>query len=101
MAYDKRIVTHQCGNNETHDEFTFSNGIVMAADHYANSVAFVNELAAEAKLDFPDLRDADIEVFVVTESKYNKGFWGVVFPLPAGTAKEGYRAVQRLDFWHS
>ena len=73
----------------------------MAANHYAHSVAFVNKLAAEAKLDFPGLKDENIEVFVVTESDYNKGFWGVVFPLPAGTAKEGYRAVQRLDFWHS
>jgi len=101
MAYDKRIVTHQWGNNPTHDEYTNSNGVVMAANHYCHSITFIDQLAAEAKRDFPDLNDGEIEVFVVTKSGYNMGFWGVKFPLPAGTVKDGYRAVQGLDFVYS
>ena len=101
MKYDKRIVTHQWGNNPTNDEFTNSNGIVMAPNHYLHSIAFLNELAAEAKRDFPDLTDNKIEAFAVTKSDYNQGFWGIVFSLPANTTKEGYRAVGNLDFWHN
>jgi hypothetical protein len=98
MVYDKRIVTHQWGNNPTHDEYTNSNGIVMAANHYRHDITFIDQLAAEAKRDFPTLKDEEIEVFVVTRSGYNYGFWGVRFALPAGTVKDGYRAVETVDF---
>jgi hypothetical protein len=98
MTYDKRIATHQWGGNLTHDEFTNSNGIVMAANHYRHDIAFIDQLAAEAKLDFPALKVEEIEVFAVTKSRYNQGFWGVRFPLPAGTVKDGYRVVESLDF---
>jgi len=101
MTYDKRIVTHQWGNNPTHDEYTNSNGVVMAANHDCHSITFIDQLAAEAKRDFPDLNDGEIEVFVVTKSSYNRVFWGVKFPLPAGAVKDGYRAVQGLDFVYS
>jgi hypothetical protein len=97
MTYDKRIVTHQWGNNPTHDEFTNFNGVIIA-DHYRHDIAFVNQLAAEVKRDFPNINDGEIEVFVVIKSSYNCGLWGVKFPLPAGTVKDGYRAVNSLDF---
>jgi hypothetical protein len=93
MAYDKRIVTH--------DEFTIFNGYVLSTNLYRHDIAYMIQLATEAKCDFPFLKVEEIEVFVVTKSEYNKGFWGVKFPLPAGTTKEGYRSVKSLDFFHS
>ena len=92
MKYDKRIL-NQGGDS--------SEGIVMAPNHYRHDLAFLNELAAEAKGDFPDLIDNKIQAFSVTSSLYNQGFWGIVFPLPANTTKEGYRVVSNLDFWHN
>jgi hypothetical protein len=93
MAYDKRIVTH--------DEFTNSNGYVLTTNLYRHDIAYIIQLATEAKCDFPFLKAEEIEVFVVTKSEYNKGFWGVKFPLPDGTTKEGYRSVKSLDFFLS
>ena len=99
MAYDKRIVTHTCGNNPTHNEFKLSNGFIFSANTYQHSIMFLNRLADEAKRDFPGLTDDDIEVVVVVKSGYNQGFWGVRFVLPEGiSCKDGYRKVSRLDF---
>ena len=98
MAYDKRIITYKVGNNETHDEYTYCNCIVMAQNHYRHDIAFLNALAKEAKRDFPHLTDEDLVVFKVTKSRYNEGFWGVIFSLPVGTTKESYRHVSELDF---
>ena len=99
MTYDKRIVTHAWGNNPTHDEFKSSNGFILSANTYQHSITFFNDLAAEAKRDFPWLTDNDIEVFVVVQSGYNQGFWGVRFSLPEDIfCKAGYREVPSLDF---
>lgn len=99
MSYDKRIVTHTWGNNPTHDEFKSSNGFILSANTYQHSISFLNELSAEAKRDFPWLTDNDIEVFVVVQSRYNQGFWGVRFTLPEeASRKEVYRNVPTLDF---
>ena len=96
--YDKRIATHKWGSNETNDEFTNSNGFVISNGSYSRSIAFFNELANEAKRDFPELLDSDIECFVITKSTYNKGFAGVRFPLPANTRKAGYSDCVKVDF---
>ena len=101
MNYDKRIITHNWGNNETHDEFTNSNGFIISNGTYARSLAFLNEAAAEAKRDFPSLSDKDIEPFIITKSSYNQGFAGIRFTLTANTEKEGYRLAAELDFFHS
>jgi len=99
MSYDKRIVTHRWGNNPTHDEFESSNGYILSANTYQHSIAFLNELSAEAKRDFPWLTDNDIEAVVVVRSVYNQGFWGIRFSLPEGVScKDGYREVPSLDF---
>jgi hypothetical protein len=99
MSYDKRIVTAYSSTNPTRDEFTSPNGFILSANTYQHSIAFLNELAVEAKRDFPCLTDNDIEVVVVARSGYNQGFWGIRFSLPEGTScKDGYRAVSRLDF---
>ena len=99
MTYDKRIVTHTWGNNPTHDEFKSSNGFILSANTYQHNITFFNNLAAEAKRDFPGLTDNDIEVFVVVQSGYNQGFWGVCFSLPEDISfKAGYREVPSLDF---
>lgn len=98
MSFDKRIVTHTWGNNPTHDEVTSSNGFILSANTYQHSIAFLNELATEAKRDFPWLTDNDIESFVVIKSPYNQGFRGIRFALPEGAHKEGYREVSMLDF---
>lgn len=99
MTYDKRIVTHAWGNNPTHDEFKSSNGFILSANTHQHSIAFLNELSAEAKRDFPWLTDNDIEAVVVVLSGYNQGFWGIRFSLPEGVScKDGYREVSRLDF---
>ena len=96
--YDKRIVTHSWGNNTTRDEYKSSNGFILSASTYQHSINFLAVLASEAKLDFPHLTDDDIEVFTVIRSSYNQGFWGVRFPLPPGTRKDGYRDEISLDF---
>lgn len=101
MKYDKRIITHQWGNNPTHDEFTSSNGFIISAGTYARSMDFLNELAAEAKRDFPAIKDSDIEPFVITKSSHNQGFAGIRFPLPDDAGKAGYRQASSLDFVHS
>lgn len=98
MKYDKRIITHQVGCNPTNDEYTFSNGFVISAGTYSRSLTFFNEAAAEAKRDFPELKDDDIELFIITRSSYNKGFAGIRFPLPKNATKEGYRQGSELDF---
>jgi hypothetical protein len=73
----------------------------MSFNSYRHDIVFINKLAAQAKQDFPDLEDEKIEVFVVTRSDYNKGFWGIIFPLPPGTFRKGYQDEESLDFWHS
>ena len=106
MRYDKRIITHKWGNNPTRDESTASNGFiiegfVISGKSYGRTLAFLNELAAEAKRDFPSLTDGQIEPFIVTRSSYNKGFAGIRFPLPANTIKDDYHRSAHLDFEHS
>jgi hypothetical protein len=98
MKYDKRIITHKWGNNDTRDEFTNSNGFVISNGTYARSLAFLNEAAAEAKRDFPSLTDKDIEPFIITKSSYNQGFAGIRFPLPANATRAGYKTGAELDF---
>ncbi len=95
MTFDKRIITHHCG---AHDELTFSNGFVISGGSCGRNIAFLLRLAAEAKRDFPDIRDENIEVFIITRSSYNQGFAGVRFPLPKNAVKEGYRQANAVDF---
>lgn len=97
-TYDKRIITHRWGNNPTNDEFTSSNGFVISAGTYSRSLAFLKAAAAEAKRDFPGLKDEDIEPFIIIRSTYNKGFAGIHFPLPENAEKKGYRQASSLDF---
>jgi len=99
--YDKRIITHRWGNNPTNDEFTSSNGFVISAGTYSRSLAFLKAAAAEAKHDFPGLKDEDIEPFIITRSTYNKGFAGIRFPLPENAVRSGYSQEKRLDFSYS
>ena len=94
---DKRIVTHRWGNNPTCDEHTSSNGFILPSGTYARHLKFLNELAAEAKKDFPWLEDVNIEPFTVLKSTYNQGFAGIRFSLPENTTKAGYRLSDRLD----
>jgi hypothetical protein len=101
MNYDKRICTHKWGNNPTHDEYTDTKGVVISAGTYDRSLEFLNGAAAEAKKDFPGLKDSDIEPFIITKSGYNKNFAGIWFPLPENTEKAGYRQVTELDFVRS
>lgn len=95
---DKRIITHQWGNNPERNEYTSSNGFVISGGTYNRTVEFFNELAAEAKRDFPHLVDGDLHAFIITDSMYNKGFAGIRFSLPENSVKEGYRQGSRLDF---
>lgn len=95
---DKRIITHQWGNNPTNDEYTNSNGFIISSDTYDKSISFFKKLAREAKKDFPFLKDGDIECFVITQSTYNKGFGGIKFSLPDNTKKAGYYQGSRIDF---
>ena len=101
MEYDKRIITHTCGNNPERNEFTFSNGFIISAGTYDRSIDFLNALAAEAKKDFPSLNDSDIIPFIITKSTYNKSFAGIRFPLLPNTIKDGYYQAAELDFFHS
>lgn len=98
MKYDKRIITHKWGNNPTNDEFTSSNGFIISSGSYDRSMKFFNGAATEAKKDFPELKDSDIEAFIITKSSYNQGFAGVRFSLPDNTKKDGYRQASKLDF---
>lgn len=98
MKYDKRIITHKWGNNPTNDEYTSSNGFVISSGTYSRSLAFFNDAAAEAKRDFPELKDEDIQPFIITKSRYNQGFAGIKFSLPENTKKRGYHQCSELDF---
>ena len=95
---DKRIATHKWGNNPTNDEYTNSNGFIISSGTYNKSFAFYKKLAEEAKKDFPFLKDEDIECFVITQSRYNKGFGGIRFSLPENFKKEGYFDCSGVDF---
>jgi len=98
--YYKAICTHRWGNNPTKDEHTSSNGFIIS-DRYNKSMAFYNAAVAEAKKDFPFLKNADIEPFVVTKSICIQGFPGIRFKLPENTVKEGYGNVSEIDFQYS
>ena len=98
MKYDKRIITHKWGNNPTKDEHTSSNGFVISGGSYGRSLKALKGMAAEAKRDFPTLKDEQIEPFIITRSSYNMGFAGIRFPLPENATKEGYRQDSELDF---
>lgn len=95
---DKRIITNKWGNNPTNDEYSNSNGFIISSGTYNKSIAFYKKLARQAKKDFPFLKDEDIECFVITRSSYNKGFGGVLFPLPKNYKKEGYNTCNTVDF---
>lgn len=96
--YNKIISTHKWGNQS---EYTSTNGYIISAGTYARSVAYINELANEAKLDFPELTDEDIEPFTVTRSSYNQGFSGVRFNLSDNTVRAGYTNTNQINFEHS
>ncbi len=101
MNYDKRICTHKWGNNPTNDEYTSSNGLIISAGTYSRSMEFFNQMAAEAKKDFPHLTDEDIEPIIITKSSYNQGFAGIKFPLQKNALRTGYRQVANLDFHYA
>ena len=93
-TFEKIIVTHKC-------EITYSNGFIVSS-YYDKSLKHFKLIANEVRKDFPDLSDGDIEIFVVTDSTYNKGCPGVRFALPANTKCKGYRSISgRLPFGHS
>jgi hypothetical protein len=75
-----------------------STHIPLSANNYQHSIFFFQQLAAEAKKDFPDLTDNDIEIITVTFSGYNQGFWGIRFPLPDNTKHSSYQNMHQLDF---
>jgi len=87
---DKRIL---CSNESSSCE-----GYILARDHYRNDLAFLGGLAVEALKDFPELDVETVQTFMVTASRYNLGFWGIVFPLPAGSEHAAYRPINCLDF---
>jgi hypothetical protein len=90
MKVEKRIITHTAGTA------TYSNGFIFG--DYGWSLEKYQRLAEIAKQDFPSLKDSDIEIDRVRVSTYMKEFAYVRFPLPAGTEKEGYTALDRWDF---
>lgn len=94
-TYDKRIVQHCIGT------WIVSDGYILSNDTYRKSLDFYNELATEAKRDFPHLKDQDINPFVVIKSNYNQGTAGIHFSLKAKTTKEGYNQHDHLDFQRS
>lgn len=98
--FEKIIATHKWGNGPTRDEITSSNGFVLC-DLYSRSLTTFKMLAEEAKKDFPDLSDDDIECFVVTKSSYNKGCPGVRFSLPDNARHPDYHACERVEFEHA
>jgi hypothetical protein len=87
---DKRILclpeSHSC------------RGYILARDHYRSDADFLGGLTIEALKDFPKLDVKTVQTFMVTASRYNLGFWGIVFPLPAGSEHAAYQPVNCLDF---
>lgn len=57
------------------------NGYVIAPDHFDTSLEYFIKLGTEAKTDFPNLTDSDIQCFVVTDSDYIRGFAAVRFKM--------------------
>jgi hypothetical protein len=84
----KEIYSWKWGNNETRDEDTSTRGYILGG--YNSSFERICAMAAEAKKDFPNLQDKDIEVGFVTSSRCVKNFWGIHFPLPNETRHKDY-----------
>lgn len=106
---EKRIVTHKWGNNPPlkdkkgkdipgtgNDEYTFSNGFVIG--QYGGTLSHYLRLVAEARKDFPKLKDAEISLDRVSHSTYMKHFILVRFSLPANTTHPKYTNWNRYDF---
>jgi len=70
-------------------------------DHYRHDLEFLASLFKEAKQDFPELGLKTIQTFRITSSRYNLDFWGIVFPLPAGSEHVAYQPVNSLDFQYT
>jgi hypothetical protein len=101
LRLSKTIYQWKWGNNPTQDEHTSARAYIIP-NFYNKSLATFAMLAAEAKKDFPHLKDDDIECGVVTKSSYNQGMPLVTFSVPPDTNKTGYhKGGERQDFYHT
>jgi len=93
---EKRIITWKWGNNPTHDEYTTSRAFIFG--NYGDNFAHYAQLVAEAKKDFPKLRDEDVTVSVVHQSTYMKHFIYISFMVEENQVMAGYKNWDRFDF---
>jgi len=54
----------------------------------------LQELAAEARKDFPDLKDEDVDCRTVVESGYCKSMPIIRFSVPPDTKKDGWYSCE-------
>jgi hypothetical protein len=78
---------------------TFYQGVVRVAIHrnnYNKTIKHIMEMVAEAKKDFPETPDEDIEVVVYGGEQY-KGMLGIEFNAKEDKLPQGYEIIGKLD----
>lgn len=95
---DKRIYTWKWGNNLSNDEYESARAFIFG--NYGEDFAHYAKMVAEAKKDFPNLKDKDIIVSKVTESSYMKHFAVISFSVKPETRVKGYEFYggRKMDF---
>lgn len=86
IYYRKFLVTHKWGDN---NQYTSTNAFIIP-DHYNHSLDTFQEMTDEARKDFPNLKNENVECRTVLQSNWCKGFPIIHFHVPANTKMEGW-----------
>lgn len=90
IHYKKYIVTHKWGNDNEH---TSSNAFILP-DHYDHSLESYKEMVDEARKDFPDVPDSEMDCRTVVRSSWVKGFPIIRFSVPANTVMKDWQSCE-------
>jgi len=91
---DKRIISWKLNDHEDHN--SFSRAFIFGG--YGETFSNYSELVAEAKRDYPTLKDQDIIISKVHTSSYMKGYSVISFLVPVDSVKKGYKNWDQFDF---
>jgi hypothetical protein len=83
MYFDRYIVVHEAAGTY------FANAYCISRD-YTHSIAFFRRMADDIKIDFPELKDEEIECRIVNKSRLCLNCSVIKFKVPVETVKEGW-----------
>jgi hypothetical protein len=83
MDLDRYIVIHEAAGKY------FANAYCISRD-YTHSLAFFTRMANDIKIDFPELKDDEIECRIVNKSRLCLNCSVIKFSVPVETTKEGW-----------